>query len=73
MIGTPERKGPVPASASQPTADRGETMGGGLPHRRLALVAIMLVRPAGLWPSPNREERPNAALARDDEKEAAAV
>jgi branched-chain amino acid transport system permease protein len=39
----------------------------------LALVAIMLVRPAGLWPSPNREQRPNAALARDDEKEAAAV
>lgn len=39
----------------------------------LALVAIMLVRPAGLWPSPNREERPNAALARDDEQEAAAV
>jgi branched-chain amino acid transport system permease protein len=39
----------------------------------LALVGIMLVRPAGLWPSPNREQRPNAALARDDEKEAAAV
>jgi branched-chain amino acid transport system permease protein len=39
----------------------------------LALVVIMLVRPAGVWPSPNREERPNAALARDDEKEAAAV
>jgi branched-chain amino acid transport system permease protein len=34
----------------------------------LALVLIMLVRPAGLWPSPNKEERPNAALARDDEE-----
>ncbi|SFC28939.1 ABC transporter permease subunit [Massilia yuzhufengensis] len=33
----------------------------------LALVLIMLVNPAGLWPSPNREERPNAALARDEE------
>jgi len=38
----------------------------------LALVLIMLVRPAGLWPSPNREERPNAALAREDEEEAKA-
>lgn len=34
----------------------------------LALVLIMLVRPAGLWPSPNKEERPNAALARKDEE-----
>jgi len=34
----------------------------------LALVLIMLVRPAGLWPSPNKEERPNAALAREDEE-----
>ena len=34
----------------------------------LALVLIMLVRPAGLWPSPNKEERPNAALARDEEE-----
>ncbi len=34
----------------------------------LALVLIMLVNPAGLWPSPNREERPNAALARDEEE-----
>lgn len=34
----------------------------------LALVLIMLVRPAGLWPSPNKEERPNAALVRDDEE-----
>jgi branched-chain amino acid transport system permease protein len=33
----------------------------------LALVLIMLVNPAGLWPSPNREERPNAALAHEDE------
>jgi len=39
----------------------------------LALVGIMLVRPAGVWPSPNREDRPTAALALDDEKEAAAV
>ncbi|MFC5509672.1 ABC transporter ATP-binding protein [Massilia jejuensis] len=38
----------------------------------LALVGIMLVRPAGVWPSPNREDRPTAALARDEEKEAAA-
>lgn len=35
----------------------------------LALVLIMLVRPAGLWPSPNREERPNAALAREEKEE----
>jgi branched-chain amino acid transport system permease protein len=39
----------------------------------LALVTIMLVRPAGVWPSPNREDRPNAALALDEEKEAAPV
>ncbi|MBD8528703.1 MULTISPECIES: ABC transporter ATP-binding protein [unclassified Massilia] len=39
----------------------------------LALVTIMLVRPAGIWPSPNKEDRPNAALALEDEKEAAAV
>jgi branched-chain amino acid transport system permease protein len=39
----------------------------------LALVGIMLVRPAGVWPSPNREQRPNAALARDDEQEVATV
>ncbi|MGX4640714.1 ABC transporter permease subunit [Massilia sp. SYSU DXS3249] len=38
----------------------------------LALVLIMLVRPAGVWPSPNREDRPNAALAKEEEKEAAA-
>lgn len=34
----------------------------------LALVGIMLVRPSGLWPSPNKEERPNAALAREEEE-----
>ncbi|MDY0962414.1 ABC transporter permease subunit [Massilia sp. CFBP9026] len=34
----------------------------------LALVLIMLIRPAGLWPSPNKEERPNAALAREEEE-----
>jgi len=39
----------------------------------LALVAIMLVRPAGLWPSPNKEDRPNVANAREEEQEAAAV
>jgi branched-chain amino acid transport system permease protein len=38
-----------------------------------ALVAIMLANPGGLWPSPNKEDRPNAALALEDEKEAAAV
>jgi len=38
----------------------------------LALVLIMLVRPAGLWPSPNREERPNVALAREEEEGAKA-
>ena len=38
----------------------------------LALVLIMLFNPAGLWPSPNREERPNAALAREEEEEARA-
>ena len=38
----------------------------------LALVLIMLINPAGLWPSPNKEERPNAALAHDEEKGAAA-
>jgi len=37
----------------------------------LALVLIMLIRPAGLWPSPNKEERPNAALAREEEEAAA--
>ncbi|MCD2515539.1 ABC transporter ATP-binding protein [Massilia sp. G4R7] len=38
----------------------------------LALVLIMLVNPAGLWPSPNREERPNAALAHDEAEGATA-
>jgi branched-chain amino acid transport system permease protein len=38
----------------------------------LALVLIMLVNPAGLWPSPNKEERPNAAIAREEEEEARA-
>ncbi|AWL06287.1 ABC transporter ATP-binding protein [Massilia oculi] len=38
----------------------------------LALVLIMLIRPAGLWPSPNREERPNAALAREEDEAPAA-
>ncbi|KFC65658.1 ABC transporter ATP-binding protein [Massilia sp. LC238] len=38
----------------------------------LALVLIMLVRPAGLWPSPNREERPKVALAREEEEGAQA-
>jgi branched-chain amino acid transport system permease protein len=38
----------------------------------LALVGIMLVRPAGMWPSPNKEDRPAAANAREDEQEAAA-
>jgi len=37
----------------------------------LALVLIMLIRPAGLWPSPNKEDRPNAALAREEEEAAA--
>jgi branched-chain amino acid transport system permease protein len=27
----------------------------------LAMVAIMLARPAGLWPSPRSEDRPEAA------------
>ncbi|QNA90161.1 ABC transporter ATP-binding protein [Massilia sp. Dwa41.01b] len=39
----------------------------------LVLVGIMLVRPAGLWPSPNKEDRPNVANAREDEEEAAAA
>ncbi|MEW6023980.1 MAG: ABC transporter ATP-binding protein [Pseudomonadota bacterium] len=37
----------------------------------LALVLIMLIRPAGLWPSPNKEDRPNAALVREEEEAAA--
>jgi branched-chain amino acid transport system permease protein len=35
----------------------------------LALVLIMLYRPAGLWPSPVREDRPVAATAKDEEEE----
>jgi branched-chain amino acid transport system permease protein len=38
----------------------------------LALVLIMLLNPAGLWPSPNKEERPNAALAREEDEGAKA-
>jgi branched-chain amino acid transport system permease protein len=33
----------------------------------LALVLIMLNRPAGLWPSPNKEDRPDAAEANKGE------
>ncbi|TFW30489.1 ABC transporter permease subunit [Massilia horti] len=32
----------------------------------LAMVTIMLYRPAGLWPSPNREDRPVAATEREE-------
>jgi branched-chain amino acid transport system permease protein len=35
----------------------------------LAMVLIMLNRPAGLWPSPNKENRPLAATAKEDEPE----
>jgi branched-chain amino acid transport system permease protein len=35
----------------------------------LAMVLIMLNRPAGLWPSPNKEDRPVAATAKEDEPE----
>ncbi|MFC5547852.1 ABC transporter permease subunit [Massilia aerilata] len=37
----------------------------------LAMVAIMLYRPAGLWPSPRKEDRPDAALAKEEAEEAA--
>jgi branched-chain amino acid transport system permease protein len=37
----------------------------------LAMVVIMLYRPAGLWPSPRKEDRPAAALAKEHEEEAA--
>jgi branched-chain amino acid transport system permease protein len=30
----------------------------------------MLNRPAGLWPSPVKEDRPNAAIAKEEESEA---
>jgi branched-chain amino acid transport system permease protein len=36
-----------------------------------ALVQIMLTRPAGLWPSPRKEDRPAAALAKEAAEEAA--
>lgn len=40
----------------------------------LAMVVIMLYRPAGLWPSPRHEDRPDAnAVKRLDEKEPAAL
>jgi branched-chain amino acid transport system permease protein len=40
----------------------------------LAMVVIMLYRPAGLWPSPRHEDRPDAnAAKRLDEKEPAAL
>jgi branched-chain amino acid transport system permease protein len=35
----------------------------------LAMVLIMLNRPAGLWPSPNKEDRLVAATAKEDEPE----
>ncbi|MCS0581221.1 ABC transporter ATP-binding protein [Massilia pinisoli] len=34
----------------------------------LAMVLIMLNRPAGLWPSPVKEDRPNAALAKEEKE-----
>lgn len=40
----------------------------------LAMVVIMLYRPAGLWPAPRHEDRPDAnAPTRHDEKESAAL
>jgi branched-chain amino acid transport system permease protein len=38
----------------------------------LAMVLIMLNRPAGLWPSPNKEDRPVAAIEQDDAETSAA-
>jgi branched-chain amino acid transport system permease protein len=38
----------------------------------LAMVLIMLNRPAGLWPSPNKEDRPVAATEREDAEATAA-
>jgi len=35
----------------------------------LAMVLIMLNRPAGLWPSPVKEDRPAAALAKEEKEE----
>jgi len=37
----------------------------------LALVVIMLNRPAGLWPSPRKEDRPVAATDKDEKEEEA--
>jgi branched-chain amino acid transport system permease protein len=39
----------------------------------LAMVLIMLNRPAGLWPSPRREDRPNAAIDKEEREEEAAA
>jgi branched-chain amino acid transport system permease protein len=39
----------------------------------LAMVVIMLYRPAGLWPSPRKEDRPSAALAKEEHEENKAV
>ncbi|MGJ7914556.1 ABC transporter permease subunit [Massilia sp. LXY-6] len=35
----------------------------------LAMVVIMLYRPAGLWPSPRKEDRPSAAIAKEQHEE----
>ena len=35
----------------------------------LAMVLIMLNRPAGLWPSPIKEDRPAAAIAKEEKEE----
>jgi branched-chain amino acid transport system permease protein len=35
----------------------------------LAMVLIMLNRPAGLWPSPIKEDRPAAAIAKEDKED----
>jgi branched-chain amino acid transport system permease protein len=35
----------------------------------LAMVLVMLYRPAGLWPSPNREDRPLAATVKENGEE----
>jgi branched-chain amino acid transport system permease protein len=36
------------------------------------MVLIMLNRPAGLWPSPVKEDRPAAALAKEENEESEA-
>jgi branched-chain amino acid transport system permease protein len=33
------------------------------------MVVIMLYRPAGLWPSPIKEDRPSAAHAKEEHEE----